>query len=135
MEEFATRYPLAVLMQWLGNRPFIQIGRHAIVNLRAIELVTHDGDRLYRVHLCDRFGTSVTASRLGAARLAEALKLGAGLTSAGIPQRVDNAVVIQQPGQRPWLDIHHSVGIVPAGCRTSVGRLAGIDQREGAGRR
>lgn len=96
MEEFATRYPLAVLMQWLGNRPFIQIGRHAIVNLRAIELVTHYGDRLYRVHLCDRFGTSVTASRLGAARLAEALKLGAGLTSAGIPQRVDNITDAKQ---------------------------------------
>jgi hypothetical protein len=37
-EEFATYYPLADLMRWLGGDP---IGRHAIVNLRAIERVTH----------------------------------------------------------------------------------------------
>jgi DNA-binding LytR/AlgR family response regulator len=73
-EEFATYYPLADLMQWLGGAPFIQIGRHAIVNLQAVERVTHYGDRLYRVRLRDRAGTDITASRTGAARLAAALK-------------------------------------------------------------
>ena len=42
-EEFATYYPLADLMRWLGGDPFIQIGRHAVVNLQAIEKVTHYG--------------------------------------------------------------------------------------------
>jgi DNA-binding LytR/AlgR family response regulator len=55
-EEFATYYPLADLMRWLGGDPFIQIGRHAVVNLQAIERVTHYGDRLYRVRLRDRPG-------------------------------------------------------------------------------
>jgi DNA-binding LytR/AlgR family response regulator len=72
-EEFATYYPLAELMQWLGGAPFIQIGRHAVVNLQAIEHVTHYGDRLYRVRLRDRLGTEITASRTGAARLAAVL--------------------------------------------------------------
>ncbi len=45
-EEFATYYPLADLTRWLGGDPFIQIGRHAAVNLHAIEQVTHYGDRL-----------------------------------------------------------------------------------------
>ena len=73
-EEFATYYPLADLVRWLGDDPFIQIGRHAVVNLQAIEYVTHYGDRLYRVRLRDRLGTEITASRTGAARLAAALK-------------------------------------------------------------
>jgi two-component system, LytTR family, response regulator len=73
-EEFATYYPLADLMRWLGGDPFIQIGRHAVVNLQAIERVTHYGDRLYRVRLRDRVGTEITASRTGAARLASVLK-------------------------------------------------------------
>src|SRR6516225_4190629 len=73
-EEFATYYPLADLMQWLGGDPFIQIGRHAVVNLNAIEQVTHYGDRLYRVRVRDRVGTEITASRTGAARLAAVLK-------------------------------------------------------------
>ena len=73
-EEFATYYPLAELMRWLGGEPFIQIGRHAIVNLQAIEHVTHYGDRLYRVGLRDRVTTELTASRTGAARLAAVLK-------------------------------------------------------------
>jgi DNA-binding LytR/AlgR family response regulator len=73
-EEFSTRYPLTVLTQWLGGRPFIQIGRHAVVNERAIELVTHYGDRLYRVQLRDRLGTDITVSRTGAVRLAAVLK-------------------------------------------------------------
>jgi DNA-binding LytR/AlgR family response regulator len=73
-EEFATYYPLAELMRWLGGKPFIQIGRHAIVNLQAIERVTHYGDRLYRVGLRDRVTTELTASRTGATRLAAVLK-------------------------------------------------------------
>src|SRR5215510_9477460 len=73
-EEFATYYPLAELMQWLGGAPFIQIGRHAVVNLQAVEHVTHYGDRLYRVRLRNRAGTEITASRTGAARLAALLK-------------------------------------------------------------
>ena len=73
-EEFATYYPLADLMSWLGGDPFIQIGRHAVVNLQAIERVTHYGDRLYHVRLRDRVGTEITASRTGAARLAVVLK-------------------------------------------------------------
>jgi DNA-binding LytR/AlgR family response regulator len=73
-EEFATYYPLADLMRWLGGDPFIQMGRHAVVNLQAIESVTHYGDRLYRVRLRDRAGTEITASRTGAARLAMVLK-------------------------------------------------------------
>ena len=73
-EEFATYYPLADLMRWLGGDPFIQIGRHAVVNLQAIERVTHYGDRLYRVRLRDRAGTEITASRTGATRLGAVLK-------------------------------------------------------------
>ena len=73
-EEFATYYPLADLMRWLAGNPFIQIGRHAVVNLQAIEHVTHYGDRLYRVQLRDRVGTEITASRTGASRLAAVLK-------------------------------------------------------------
>ena len=73
-EEFATYYPLADLMQWLGGHPFVQIGRHAVVNLQAIERITHYGDRLYRVRLRDRASTEITASRTGAAKLAAELK-------------------------------------------------------------
>src|SRR5262249_34985345 len=73
-EEFATYYPLADLMRWLGGDPFIQIGRHALVNLHAIEQVTHYGDRLYRVRLHDRTSTEISASRTGAIRLAAVLK-------------------------------------------------------------
>jgi DNA-binding LytR/AlgR family response regulator len=50
-EEFATYYPLADLMRWLGGDP---IGRHAIVNLRAIKRVTHYVAVFYRVRLRDR---------------------------------------------------------------------------------
>ena len=73
-EEFATYYPLAELMGRLGGEPFLQVGRHAVVNLRAIERVIHYGDRLYRVRLRDRLGTEVTVSRSGAVRLAAVLK-------------------------------------------------------------
>jgi DNA-binding LytR/AlgR family response regulator len=73
-EEFATYYPLADLLRWLGGEPFVQIGRHAVVNLQAIEHLTHYGDRLYRVRLRDRVGTEIPASRTGAARLAAVLK-------------------------------------------------------------
>jgi DNA-binding LytR/AlgR family response regulator len=65
---------LADVMEWLGGDPFIQIGRHAVVNLHAIEHVIHYGDRLYRVRLRDRAGTEITASRSGAVRLAAVLK-------------------------------------------------------------
>ncbi len=74
-EEFATYYPLSDLMRWLARHPFLQIGRHAVINLRAIERVTHYGDRLYRVQLHDRVRTEITASRTGAARLAGILKM------------------------------------------------------------
>ena len=74
-EEFSTYYPLASLMRWLGGRPFIQIGRNAVVNERAIERVTHLGDRLYGVQLRDRSGTDIIASRTGAVRLAAELSL------------------------------------------------------------
>jgi DNA-binding LytR/AlgR family response regulator len=73
-QEFATYYPLADLMRWLGGDPFIQIGRHAAVNLQVIDHVIHYGDRLYRVQLRDRGSTEITASRTGAARLAAVLK-------------------------------------------------------------
>jgi DNA-binding LytR/AlgR family response regulator len=75
-EEFSTRYPLTLLVQWLGGRPFIQIGRQAIVNEQAVELITHHGDRLYRVQLRDRIGTVISASRKGATRLATLIKSG-----------------------------------------------------------
>jgi len=72
-EEFATYYPLNDLMRWLGGDPFIQIARHAVVSLRAIDKIDHYGDRLYRVVLRDRLGTAITASRTGAVRLSEVL--------------------------------------------------------------
>jgi hypothetical protein len=65
--------PLTDLMRWLSGDPFVRIGRHAVVNLQAIERVTHYGDRLYRVRLRDRVGTEIRASRTGAARLAPLL--------------------------------------------------------------
>jgi DNA-binding LytR/AlgR family response regulator len=74
LEEFPTYYPLAEIAQWLGGDPFIQVGRHAVVNLRAIEQTTRYGDRLYRVRLHDRLGSEITTSRRGAARLAGLLK-------------------------------------------------------------
>jgi two-component system response regulator LytT len=74
-EEFATYYPVAYLLRWLGGDPFVQIGRHAGVNLQAIERVVHYGDRLYRVRLRDRVSTEITVSRTGAARLAPVLKM------------------------------------------------------------
>jgi DNA-binding LytR/AlgR family response regulator len=68
-EEFATYYPLANLVPWLGGDRFVKIGRPAVVNLQAIEHVTYYGDRLYRVRLRDRVGTEITATRMGAVRL------------------------------------------------------------------
>jgi hypothetical protein len=52
----------------------IDAWKHAVVNLQAIERVTHYGDRFYRLRLRDRVGTEITASRTGAARLAAVLK-------------------------------------------------------------
>jgi DNA-binding LytR/AlgR family response regulator len=68
--------PLAAqyLAELLDDTCQVQFGRHAVVNLQAIEHVTHYGDRLYRVRLRDRVGTEITASRTGAARLAAVLK-------------------------------------------------------------
>jgi DNA-binding LytR/AlgR family response regulator len=91
-EELSTRYPLTLLAQWLGGRPFIQIGRHAIVNEQAIELITQHGDRLYRVQLPDRLGTEITASREGAAGLAVLLKSGR-LAHATVIYRTASRVV------------------------------------------
>ena len=68
-EEFATYYALADLTRWLGGDPFIQIGRHATVNLHAIEHIIHYSDRLYRVRLRDRVGTEIKVTRTGAAQL------------------------------------------------------------------
>ncbi len=73
-EEFATYYALADLTRWLGGDPFIQIGRHATVNLHAIDHIIHYGDRLYRVRLRDRVGTEIKVSRTGAAQLAAVFK-------------------------------------------------------------
>jgi DNA-binding LytR/AlgR family response regulator len=91
-EEFCTRYPLILLVQRLGGRPFIQIGRQAIVNEQAIELITHHGDRLYRVKLRDRIGTVITASRKGATRLTALIKSGR-LTHATLIYRSASRVV------------------------------------------
>jgi two-component system response regulator LytT len=74
LEEFPTYYPVAQVMRWLKSEPFIQVGRHAIVNLRAIEEVWRPGDRLYRLRLHDRVGTVITASRSGSTRLLATMK-------------------------------------------------------------
>jgi two-component system, LytTR family, response regulator len=74
LEEFATYYPLAHVLGWLRGDPFIQIGRHAIINLRALRRVKRCDDRVYRVQLQDRVGTEITASRSGAVRLVGILK-------------------------------------------------------------
>jgi two-component system, LytTR family, response regulator LytT len=74
LEEFATYYSLAELAAWLGSDRFIQLGRHAVVNLRAIERIIHRGDRLYQVRLHDRVGSEITPSRSGVARLGAVLK-------------------------------------------------------------
>jgi DNA-binding LytR/AlgR family response regulator len=74
LEEFATYYPLAQVLRWLRGDTFIQIGRHAIVNLRALRRIKRCGDRVYRVQLQDRVGTEITASRSGAVRLVGILK-------------------------------------------------------------
>jgi hypothetical protein len=92
-EEFSTYYPLASLMRWLGGRPFIQIGRHAVVNERAIERVTHLGDRLYGMQLRDRSGTDIIASRTGAVRLAAELKFNSFGTRRGALELNDELYV------------------------------------------
>jgi DNA-binding LytR/AlgR family response regulator len=74
LEEFATYYPLIELVHRLGGDPFIQLGRHAVVNLRAVECVNRSGERNCSVRLHDRLGSEITASRTGAARLTAALK-------------------------------------------------------------
>jgi two-component system, LytTR family, response regulator LytT len=74
LEEFATYYPLTQVLRWLRGDNFIQIGRHAIINLRALRGISRYGDRACRVQLQDRLGTEITASRTGAARLVGILK-------------------------------------------------------------
>jgi DNA-binding LytR/AlgR family response regulator len=74
LEEFPTYYPLAQLGRWLKGEPFIQVSRHAVVNLRAVQAISRHGGRLYQLRLHDRAGTEITASRSGSTRLATALK-------------------------------------------------------------
>jgi len=74
LEEFPTYYSLTELLDWLGGDPFLQVGRHAVVNLRAVERVIHCGDRLYRLRLRDRASTEIMTSRGGATRLTAVLK-------------------------------------------------------------
>jgi two-component system, LytTR family, response regulator LytT len=74
LEEFSTYYSLADLIHWLGGDPFIQLGRDAVVNLRAVEKVSRSGPRIYRVKVRDRLGSEIRASRAGAARLTATLK-------------------------------------------------------------
>ena len=73
-EEFSTYYPLDDLLLWLREPPFLRLSREAIINLQAVEDVTHYGDRLYQVRLRDRKETRLEASRSGATRLAALLK-------------------------------------------------------------
>ena len=89
LEEFATYYPLAELRHWLRGDPFIQVGRHALVNLRAVRRVRRCGDRVYRIQLHDRLGTEIATSRKGGARLAAALKTRLG--------RVSNVFITKDP--------------------------------------
>jgi DNA-binding LytR/AlgR family response regulator len=74
LEEFATYYPLAQLLHWLRGDPFIQVSRHAVVNLRALRHVGRSGDRVYCLQLHDRLGTEITTSRAGGTRLAAILQ-------------------------------------------------------------
>ena len=69
LQEFPTYYSLAYLVKWLGGGPFVQIGRHAVVNLFAVEKVCRSGTRLYRLKMRDRLETVITCSRSGAAQL------------------------------------------------------------------
>jgi two-component system, LytTR family, response regulator LytT len=74
LEEFPTYYPLAQLVRWLEAESFIQVARHALVNLRAVQEIRRHGDRLYCLRLRDRAGTEIITSRSGSTRLAAALK-------------------------------------------------------------
>jgi DNA-binding LytR/AlgR family response regulator len=85
LEEFPTYYLLAQLMRWLKGEPFIQVGRHAIVNLRGIQQLWRQSGRLYRLRLHDRTGTVVNASRSGSTRLLAAFKARPGSQTPGDP--------------------------------------------------
>jgi DNA-binding LytR/AlgR family response regulator len=74
LEEFPTYYSLTELLDWLGGDPFLEVGRHAVVNLRAVERIIYCGDRLYRLKLRDRVGTEIMTSPGGATRLTAVLK-------------------------------------------------------------
>jgi DNA-binding LytR/AlgR family response regulator len=69
LQEFATYYSLTHLVNWLGGGPFLQIGRHAVVNLFAVEKLSRTGPRRYRLKMGDRLGTIIMCSRSGAAQL------------------------------------------------------------------
>lgn len=71
---YATYYTIQSIEEWLGGEPFLRVSRSAIVNLSKVETIVHYGDRLYQIHLRDRFRTKVTASRSGAVRLAAYLR-------------------------------------------------------------
>jgi two-component system response regulator LytT len=75
LEEFPTYYPLAQLVRWLEGEWFIQVARHALVNLRAVQEIRRHGDRLYRLRVHDRAGTEIIASRSGSTRLTAALQI------------------------------------------------------------
>jgi DNA-binding LytR/AlgR family response regulator len=80
LEEFATYYSLTELVDWLRGDPFIQVSRHAVVNMRAVERINLNSDRLYCLRLRDRASTEITTSRTGAARLAAFVKIDAETT-------------------------------------------------------
>jgi two-component system, LytTR family, response regulator LytT len=85
LEEFPTYYQLAQLMRRLKGEPFVQVGRHAIVNLRGIQQVWQQSGRRYRLRLHDRVGTVVNASRSGSGRLLAAFKARTGSQTGAVP--------------------------------------------------
>jgi DNA-binding LytR/AlgR family response regulator len=85
LEEFPTYYLVAQLMRWLRGEPFVQVGRHAIVNLRAIQEVWRQSDRVYRLRMYDRTGTVINASRSGSTRLLAEFKARTGSQTLAVP--------------------------------------------------
>lgn len=85
IEEGYARMRIAQLMRWLRGEPFVQVGRHAIVNLRAIQKVWRQSDRVYRLRMHDRTGTVVNASRSGSTRLLAAFKARTGSQTLTVP--------------------------------------------------
>jgi two-component system response regulator LytT len=85
LQEFPTYYSLAYLVNRLGGGPFVQIGRHAVVNLFAVEKVSRSGSRLYRLKMHDRLETVITCSRSGAAQLTAILNRRRPATTPELP--------------------------------------------------